>query len=261
VIDVNVFLGAYPWRQVPGTSPEAVLEAMDRVGIDTAWVSHLPSLFWKDPAVGNGWLFETAARYSRFKAVAVVHPGLPHWEADLSDAVDRGAVAVRADPGLLGLAPTGPEMLGLARATGVAGLPLLAAVRLEDGRGRHPLDQAPELTPWAVRGWLRHEASLRVVVTHADREFIEEVFYGSTAEESARVWWDISWVWGPPDAHLAHLLATLGSSRFLFGSGQPLRLPETPVARLDLLSLEPTDRARIVSGNATHLATRRSGAP
>jgi len=151
-------------------------------------------------------------------------------------------------------------MLRLARALGAAGLPLLAAVRLEDGRGRHPLDLAPELAPWAVRGWLRHDASLRVVITHADRGFIEEVHYGSTAEESERVWWDLSWVWGPPEDHLTHLLATLGPARFLFGSGQPLRLPETPVARLDLLSLGPADRERIVSGNATQLATRRSGA-
>jgi predicted TIM-barrel fold metal-dependent hydrolase len=260
VIDVNAFLGSYPWRHVPGTTADEILAAMDRTGIATAWVSHMPSLFWKDPATGNGWLFDTVARQPRFRAVAVVHPGLPHWEDDLGDAVSRGAVAVRADPGLLGLAATGPEMLALVRAVGAAGVPLVAAVRLEDGRGRHPLDQAAELTPWAVRGWLRHEGSLRVVVTHADRGFIEEVHFGSTTEESARVWWDISWVWGPPEDHLAHLLATLGSARFLFGSGQPLRLPETPLARLDLLSLAPADRERIASGNATQLATRRAGA-
>ena len=260
MIDVNVFLGPYPWRQLPGSSPEEVLDAMDRTGIDTAWVSYLPSLFWKDPVAGNGWLFDTVARHSRFRAVAVVHPGMPHWEEDLTEAVNLGAVAVRADPGLLGIAPTGPEMLRLVRAVAATDLPLLTAVRLEDGRGRHPLDLAPELAPWAVRGWLRHDASLHVVVTHGDRGFIEELHYGSTAAESERVWWELSWIWGPPEDHLAHLLATLGSARFLFGSGQPLRLPETPVARLDLLSLDPADRERIVSGNATQIATRRSGA-
>jgi len=35
-VDVNAFLGAYPWRKVPGTSPEAVAKALDRVEIDTA---------------------------------------------------------------------------------------------------------------------------------------------------------------------------------------------------------------------------------
>jgi len=45
-IDVNSFLGAYPFRRVPGTSPDALLRAMDRAAVDQAWVSHLPSVFW-----------------------------------------------------------------------------------------------------------------------------------------------------------------------------------------------------------------------
>ncbi len=256
MIDVNVFLGAYPWRRLPGTSPEAVLAAMDRVGITSAWVSHLPSLFWKDPAEGNRWLFEVAAREPRFRAVPAIHPGLPRWEQDLQEAVERNAVAVRADPGCFGLAPAGAEMLRLVSATADAGLPLLSSVRLEDGRGRHPLDVAPELPPWAVRAWLRQAPRARIVVTHAERGFIEEVHFGSTPAEAARVWWDIAWVWGPPEDHLSLLLATMAVARFLFGSGQPLRLPETPATRLDLLRLSPADRLAIASGNAQQLSTR-----
>jgi hypothetical protein len=258
VIDVNSFVGAYPWRRVRGASPEALLSAMDRVGISTAWVTHLPSLFWKDPAEGNPWLFDIVARTPRFRAVPAVHAGLPRWEEDLREAVHLGAAAIRCDPSPMGLPPAGAEMLGLVRAAGALGVPLLAAVRLEDGRGRHPLDLAPELAPSAVRAWLRHDATARLVITHADRGFIEEVHYGSTPAEAARVWWDISWIWGPPDDHLEHLLATVGPSRFLFGSGQPLRLPETPSARLDLLRLTPADRALIESGNAEALAARRT---
>lgn len=253
MIDVNVFVGAYPWRRVPGTSPELLLAAMDRVGIGTAWVSHLPSLFWKDPAEGNPWLYELGRRFPRLRPVPVIHPGLPHWESDLALAREQQVPAVRADPGQLGLAPLGGDMLRLVEACGSAGVPLLAAVRLEDIRGRHPLDTAPELAPWTVRGWLRHDPRVRIVMTHADRGFIEEVHFGSTEAESGRVWWDISWVWGPPDDHLALLLATMGPKRFLFGSGQPLRLPETPVARLDLLDLSPEARGLIEAGNATWL--------
>ena len=253
MIDVNVFVGAYPWRRVPGTAPEAVLAAMDRVGVETAWVSHLPSLFWKDPAEGNPWLYDLARRFPRLRPVPVIHPGLPDWESDLALAVDQQAPAVRADPGQLGLAPLGAELLQLVKACGSSGIPLLSAVRLEDIRGRHPLDVAPELAPWAVRGWLRHDARVRVVITQADRGFIEEVHFGSTEAEAGRVWWDISWIWGPPEEHLALLLATMGPKRFLFGSGQPLRLSETPVARLDLLELSAEARGLIEEGNATSL--------
>lgn len=260
MIDVSVFVGAYPWRRLPGSSPAAVLAAMERVGVLEAWVTHLPSLFWKDPAEGNGWLYQTAEQIPPFRPVPVVHPGLPRWEADLDEALRREAPAVRCDPGYLGLAPTGGDMLRLISAAGDAGIALQAVVRLEDGRGRHPLDIAPELTPAVVRTWVRSHPRARFVVTGADREFIEQVHFGATPEEQARIWWDISWVWGPPEDHLALLLATMGSSRFLFGSGQPLRLAETPLARLDLLDIAPGDLRAILTDNATTLGTRKPAA-
>jgi hypothetical protein len=139
---------------------------------------------------------------------------------------------------------------------GEANLVLTATVKLEDSRGRHPLDVAPDLTPAHVRGWVRPNRSTRFVITAADREFIEQVHFGLTPEEARRIWWDISWIWGPPEDHLALLLATVGVDRFLYGSGQPLRLPETPLARLDLLDLSAADRTAIVTGNAARLAAR-----
>src|SRR3989442_1534473 len=152
-IDVNVFLGAYPYRRVPGTSPESVLRAMERVGIDEA-------------------------------------------------------------------------------------------------RQRHPNDRAPEVPAAAVRALVRCDADVRLVVTHADRAFVEEVHFGSAPEEAARIWWDICWIWGPPEDHLATLLQTVGVERFVFGTGQPLRIPENSVAKLDLLELAPQHRAAIESENA-----------
>jgi predicted TIM-barrel fold metal-dependent hydrolase len=132
----------------------------------------------------------------------------------------------------------------------------MMAVRFEDGRQRHPLDRAEELPAAAVRALVREDPRVRLVITHADRGFIEEVHFGSTPDESSRIWWDISWVWGPPEDHLATLLETIGAARFLLGSGQPLRLAETPIARLDLLDLTGDDRARIESGNALALLGR-----
>ncbi len=248
-VDVNTLLGAYPFRKVPGTSPDALLQAMDRVAIDEAWVSHLPSLFWHAPAVGNLWLYETVAKERRFKPVPAVHPGVRGWEEVLGEAADRGAPVVRCDPTYYGLDPTGPEMRVLVAACGAAQLGLMMAVRVEDSRQRHPHDHAAELPAAAVRALIRSDEDVRLVITHADRAFIEEVHFGSTPQEAARIWWDISWIWGPPEDHLATLIATIGVERFVFGTGQPLRIPETSVAKLDLLELAPEQRAAIESSN------------
>jgi predicted TIM-barrel fold metal-dependent hydrolase len=256
-IDVNSFLGAYPYRRVPGTSVEALLAAMDRTGIDQAWVTHLPGIFWRDPTEGNAWLLATAAAEDRLRAVLAVHPGIAGWEKIVRDAGDDGLPAVRADPTFYGIEPAGPGMKSVAAACGGAGVPLMLAVRLEDGRQRHPNDRADELPPWAVRALLRSDPAVRLIVTHADRPFVEEVHFGSTPDEARRIWWDISWLWGPPEDHLQILLRAVGAGRFLFGTGQPLRIPENGRAKLDLLDLAPVERDAIESTNAAALSGRQ----
>ncbi len=253
-IDTNAFLGAYPFRRVPGTSPGAVLAAMDRLGVDEAWVTHLPGIFWRDPAAGNRWLFETCGRHPRLRSVPAAHPAIEGWRHVIEAAKAAGAPAVRCDPMYYGIDPSGQAMRAVGAACAAAGLPLMMAVRLEDGRQRHPNDRAAELPAAAVRALVRSDPRLRLLVTHADRPFIEEVHFGSTVEEAARIWWDVCWIWGPPEDHLQTLLGTMGTERFVFGTGQPLRIPENAAAKLDLLDLTAADRAAIESGNAQALA-------
>src|SRR5690242_14147374 len=119
-IDVNAFLGAYPYARVPGTAPDRLVQALDRIGIDEAWVSHLPSLVWRQPMEGNAWLYDTAAREQRLRPVPAVHPGLAGWEAALGEAKQRCAAAVRCDPPHYAIDPAGPEVRGLAAAGGPA---------------------------------------------------------------------------------------------------------------------------------------------
>jgi len=106
-----------------------------------------------------------------------------------------------------------------------------------------------------VRALIRSDERVRLLVTHADRGFVEEVHFGSTPDEARRIWWDICWIWGPPEDHLETLLQTIGVERFVFGTGQPLRLPENSVAKLDLLDLSAEQRAAIESGNVKTLTT------
>src|SRR5919107_2415876 len=179
-IDVNTFVGAYPFRRVPGTSPEALLQAMDRLAVEEAWVSHLPSVFWRDPAAGNHWLYEIAGRHERLQPVPAIHPGLPGWEESIRQARAEAVPAIRCDPTYYGLQPDGSEMRALAQACAAEQIVLLMAVRLEDARQRHPNDRAPELPAAAGRWLIRSDPGLRLVVTHADRGFLEEVHFGST---------------------------------------------------------------------------------
>jgi hypothetical protein len=249
-VDVSTFVGPYPFRHLADPSPGGLLRHMDRAGIEQAWVGHLPSAFYRDPAPGTEELLSLLAPHrDRLFPVPAVHPGLPRWEDDLDAAVDAGAPAVRVYPGQQGLSPDGPEMRALVAAAGGRGLPVLLTVRFEDLRQRHPLDLAPDLPPWAVRALARLDPAARLLVTHADRSFVEEVHFGLTPDEARRVLWEFSWIWGPPEDHLALLLQTVGPDRFTFGSGLPLRLADGPVAKLDLLAPDASIRANLTTAN------------
>ncbi len=250
VIDVAAWVGPYPYRRVPDTSPGWLLRQMDRLKIDAAWAGFLPAVLHRDPGSATATLVETLKSHrDRLRPVPAIHPGFPKWEEVLNEAVALGAPALRVYPNYLGIDQAGGEMRVLAGAAAAAGLPLLLTVRLEDLRQRHPLDQAGELSPAAVRTLIRSDPQVRLIVSHAERTFIEEVHWGLTPAESSRILWDIVWIWGPPEDHLALLMETIGAERFVFGTGMPLRIPDNAFAKLDLLDIARDKREAILSRN------------
>ena len=234
-VDHNALIGAYPFRRLPDPTPARLLADMDRLGIASAWVGHVPSAWYRDVAAGNDELFAAlAASRPRLLPVPAVNPAYPGWEREIDRALRERCPAVRTYPSHAGFAPNGPAMAALTAACADAGLVLVLTMRFEDGRQRSRLDTAPDLIGADVRHTVRSHQAVQLLVTNADRAIVEEVHWGSTPEESSRIRWDISWIWGAPEDHLTHLRRTVGRDRFVFGSHFPFRLPENAVARLEL---------------------------
>lgn len=243
-VDVQAFVGPYPFRHLPHPDPDVLARVLAREGVAAAWVGYLPSVFHRDPAHGNEELARLLAPFAAtLRATPTVRPDWPGWERELRSAVESGAPAVRAFPPQWGMGPHEPSMARLVSACGEAGIVLALATRFEDLRQRHWMDSAGDLSAAAVRAMARVSQRTRLVVSGAGREMIEEVHWGLTPDERSRVWWDISWIWGPPDDHLAHLFRTIGSERFVFGTAWPLRLTQTPSANLQLLPGDVRDDA------------------
>ncbi|HET7565915.1 MAG TPA: hypothetical protein VFJ96_13025 [Gemmatimonadaceae bacterium] len=252
LVDVNTFIGGYPFRYVPHPDPDVLVRVLAREKVDRAWVGHLPSAFFRDPTPGNDALYTVLAPHGDvLLPTPTVRPDWPKWERALDEAVDHGAPAVRAYPPQWGMGPHDANMLALARACGDAGLALLLTTRFEDLRQRHWMDTAGDLTGAAIRALARSSPRVHLLITSAGRALIEEVHWGLTPDERSRVWWDISWLWGPPEDDFAHLLRTIGADRFVYGSAWPLRLTQTPRANLDLL---PADLADVRLASATEVA-------
>lgn len=235
-LDVNTFVGSYPFRHVPHPDPDALVRVLEREGIARAWVGHLPSAFHREPSHGNATLRALLAPHrARLDPVPAIRPDWPGWRREFARAVDDGSPAVRAYPTRWGLGAGDPRMTELASTCAGAGLALLLTVRFEDLRQRHRMDDAGDLNAATIRALARAGTNAVLVVTAASRELIEEVHWGLTSVERTRVLWDIGWIWGPPGDDLATLLRTIGPARFVYGSGWPLRLAQVPRANLLLL--------------------------
>ena len=239
MIDVNCFIGAYPFRELPHPNPDVLVRVLEREGIAGAWVGHLPTAFHRDVTAGNEALFAALEPHRAIlDPVPTIRPDWPRWEAALAAAHASGARAIRAYPAQWGMSAHDSNLAHLAGACGEIGLPLVLTTRFEDVRQRSPLDVAPDLSGAHIRAIVRASPRVNVVVTAAGRALIEESHWGLTPDERARLRWDISWIWGPPEDDLAHLLLTMGAGHFLFGSGWPLRLVQAPLANLELLPRE-----------------------
>ncbi|HEU4721341.1 MAG TPA: hypothetical protein VFS59_08260 [Gemmatimonadaceae bacterium] len=236
MIDCAAYVGGFPFRHLPHPDPDVLVRVLEREGLSGAWVGYLPAPWQRDPASANDAL---AALLAPHRAVLhpapVVRPDWPRWERTLRDLVEQGAPAIRAYPMHWGMGPHDPSMRALALACGELRVPLLLTVRFEDLRQRSALDVAGDLSAAHVRTLARAGERVRLVVTGAGRELLEETHWSLTPDEQRRVFWDFAWVWGPPEDHFAHLLRTIGATRFVYGTHWPLRLTQNVRANLDLL--------------------------
>jgi hypothetical protein len=108
-----------------------------------------------------------------------------------------------------------------------------------------------------VRALARSAPRAAVVVVNAGRDFVEEVVWALADAERARVWFDFSWLWGPPDDHLARLLAhDRARSGSCTAPGGRCASRRTPRALLDLL---PADVADPPLAHAGALVARARG--
>lgn len=242
-VDVNAAVGGFPFRHVPHPDPDVLARVIAREGIASAWVGHLPSAFWRDPTPGNAELYASLAAHPTLRPVPTVRPDWPGWERHLRDAVDRDVPALRAYPALWGMGAGDASLARLGGACADAGRVLVLPVRFEDVRQRHPFDAAPDLAPAHVRALARAGLGVHLVVLNAGKEFVDETVWSLTFGERERLWFDFSWIWGPPEDQLATLFRTVGAERFVYGTGWPLRLTQNPAANLALLPDDLRDAA------------------
>ena len=166
IIDVNTFLGHYPFRRVRHTTAAEMIEHLDANGIDAALVSSLHAVFYRDAQRGNEELLEGVSQFpNRLFPVGTVNPAYIGWERDLTWLVEKGRVrAIGLMPEHHGYRLTDERGTAALKEIAETKLPVVLTQRLEDRRQRHHWDVAEDLEAGQLLESARAHPALKFIL-------------------------------------------------------------------------------------------------
>src|SRR5690606_19235182 len=231
-LDINAYIGHWPFRQLRGNTLDAMLTRMDNCGVDKAVVANINGIFYKDTHTANKELFmevQTDSAFAeRFIPFATINPILPWWEHSLQVAHEEwGMKGIRLYPVYHEYDITDEPCLALVRAARDRGMPVSIPLRMIDMRQRSWLDVGTELD-------LNHVASLVKEVPDAKYIVLDtrQALGRDTTEESlnllqqADILFDTVRGCGVPitgysGVSLHYLLQHFGPEKIAFGTDTP----------------------------------------
>jgi uncharacterized protein len=250
IIDVNAYLGHYPFMQLRHNTAEKMTALMDRNGVDLAVVSSLHSVFYRDVHRGNEELNEEIKNHrARFLPIATVNPKYVGWQGDLEEAVEKWKMkAVTLVPEHHGYTLMDEHGRAALKKIAGYGLPLVLTQRFEDRRQRHEWDRAEDLNFAAVAEVARTHADLKVLFVNwiglDGKKLLDAGLKGRCLIDFARL--DV--VLGKA---VPKLIETIGVEAIAFGSHMPFNYVSPSLVKLANLETTPAaDYEKITWRNA-----------
>ena len=152
LIDINAWLGTWPFRSLRDNTPDTLVARLDRSGIDKAVVSYIEAAFHRHPQSANERLARDVEPHGdRLIPVGTINPLSPHWEDDLTSCIDLGMKGIRLFPHYHNFQTDGAESRSVVQACAQCNFPVFIPHRLEDTRQHHWMDpgQSVDLTQLA----------------------------------------------------------------------------------------------------------------
>ncbi len=250
IIDVNAFLGHYPFRSLRFNTAPKLLGLMDCHGIDRAVVSSLHAVFYRDAHQGNVELVEeTASNRDRLIPVATINPRYVGWRQDLKQAIEDWKMkAVTLVPAHHGYSLN--DEYGQAALAEIAeyNVPVVLTQRLEDRRQRHHWDIAEDLDLKTLLETARRHPGLKFMLSNwiglDGPRLVDVGLKGRCLLDFARLHVILL-------KDVPKLIASLGVEAIAFGSHMPFDYVGPSLVKLaNLESLPVADYQKIAWQNA-----------
>lgn len=256
LIDCNAYIGHWPFRQRKFKTCEALLERMNRFGVDVSVVSNLNGIFYKNTQAANEELYTQLQTdkhlQDRTIPFGVINPIYGGWKNDLEVCSNQmGMKGIRLYPRYQGYSLTDPACIDLVRNARDRGLVVALSLRMVDSRPSSWMDLERN-TEWALKDVIpiiRAVPDAKYLILNiANSMHLND---GDTALiKKASVIMDTS---GRSLTNLGEQLLRFGKDKFAFGTHSPILDELTGLLRIECLRENEADEATkelLRSGNA-----------
>ncbi|MEX2573177.1 MAG: hypothetical protein WD317_02730 [Balneolaceae bacterium] len=260
LIDINAYIGHWPFRQLRSNTLDALLERMNEFGVDRAVVANINGIFYKAGDFANEELHEAIQSNSEFRErfipFAVMNPVLPWWERSLDEIEQMGMKGIRLYPLYHEYELTGSRCIEMVEAARDRGLTVAIPQRMVDIRQRSWLDVSDELDYHDIAMLVREIPDAKYMMLDTRHRADDEA---RDILQQADILFDSTRASGTPIAGLNgssfhYLRDTFGAGKIAFGTGAPFIDYYSPFIRLAVF--EETDeqtKEMIRSGNARRI--------
>ena len=257
IIDMNAYLGHWPFRQIRHNTAGGLLRLMDRHGIDVAVVSSLSSIFYKNAHAGNEEVAKQVKNHrDRLVPWGVINPTYADWERDLEVCVQEfGMSGLRLYPDYHNYTLEGEPCRALVNAATERKLVLSLPLRVTDSRQSHWLWRVPEVSPERAASLVRAFPNARFVLVNG----VGYARSGLARRDSglpSNYWIEISRSSAVMGGEIRQLVDALTASRVVFGTGMPMKDPMPALVKMDVLTATTRQKEQILSRNAKTLLGR-----
>jgi len=180
LIDINAYVGHWPFMQLKHNTCDALHERMNKFGVDISVISNLNGIFYKNTQSANEELFEeikSKAKFrDRFIPFAVINPIYAGWRDDLEVCISKyGFKGVRIYPRYHDFEILDPACIELVKRVRDFGLPVAFNFRMDDSRQRSWMDIS-NLKDNVIREW-NFKNILPIIKTVSDAKYMIFNFY------------------------------------------------------------------------------------
>ncbi len=248
-IDMNCYIGNWPFRRLRRNSMEDLKRIHAENGIESGYVSSLNSIFYNDPYEGEKELQEALTGTS-YQHVMTLNPLLPVWEQDIHRAEKEMNIrGIKIFPGYHGYSLQEKSADRLYRALESSGLPLFVVVRMEDERLNY-LMTPRQLSAEEICSFIqKHDGDVPIVLI--GMLAAELMTCGDAIRKARNVYFDTSGLRNFFDTE--NLVETFGADKILYGSQFPLYCLKSSFLMTDKARIDEKDRGKIFCGNARRL--------